>query len=442
MTQQTKRIGRKFIMRKNQKIIALSVAAIMAALALTACSNPSSSTEPGGDTQSNAGGGTGERVEIEYLSHKSEAEAIDAMDALIAKFCEENPDIKVIHTPATDFNTVITTRAQTNEMPDVFSCTTNNTYEIMFRDGLIMDLAGQEFFSNVEPETLELSKYDGKNWRLPYSLSAYGIYIRTDILAENGLEIPETYEELMNVSEELMSKGITPFVCADKDLGVVGQRMERLMGIIDDNCDTEFRKIADGSIAPADSVILNTFASTQKAITKYSTDDSLGVDQTASYQNYVNDGGAMMINGTWTLVTLKDYSPDIKVAMIPFPNPTGGDTKVPISIDTSFCISNSTKHKEACLKFLEFLSRTENAQIYTDFEGSPNVIKGVDYNVAEFAAITEKMNNGEIFVSLNAVWPSGLRNEMRDFAQALIMDGDEAAFIEAAGSIIIDTYNK
>lgn len=445
-------------MKKSVRVLGLSLAVMLAASSLFGCQGKSGDNKTAGETgtqaqteaktdgkadeQKQTEAASSEVVEIEYLNHKSESEAIDAMDELIRKFNEANPGIKVTQTTTPDFATVITTRAQTNEMPDVFSCTTNNSYEIMFRDGLIMDLTGQEFLNNVEAETLTLSEYEGKNWRMPYSLSCYGIYIRTDIFEENGLEIPETYEELMAAAAALSDKGITPFVCANKDMGVVGQRMERLMGIIDADCNEEFKKIADGSLAPEDSDILKTYAAAEHDIAKYTTEDSLGVDQTSSYQNFVNDGGAMLINGTWTLVTLKDYNPDIKVVMIPFPNPTGDETEVPISIDTSFCIAESTPNKDACLKFLEFLSNSENAQIYTDYEGSPNVVKGVNYGVEEFQAITEKMDKGEIFVSLNAVWPSGLRNDMRDYAQSLIMDGDENAFIEAVGTVIKDVYNK
>lgn len=385
---------------------------------------------------------SGEVVEIEYLNHKTEEAAIDAMDQLIAKFNEENPTIKVTQTTTADFETVLTTRAQTNEMPDIFSCSTNNTYEVMFEEGLIMDLTGQSFLNNVAEDTLALSAYKDKNWRLPYALSAYGLFIRTDIFEEQNIPIPTTYEELMAAAEKLQQAGITPFICADKDLGVVGQRMERIMGIINDDADTEFRQIVAGDLLPEDSTTLTTYAKVQAEIAKYTTSDSAGVDQEASYQNFVNGEGAMLINGTWTLSSLKTYNPDIQVVMIPFPNPTGGDTKVPISIDTSFAISGSTKHADACLAFLNFLSQAENAQIYCDNEGSPNVINGVNYGITEFSTITEKMANGEIFVSLNAIWPSGLRNTIRDFAQQLILDQDEDAFVKSTAEVLPEFYTE
>ncbi len=438
-------------MRKAKKLIAVLLVIVLAGSLLTGCgvkTTEETKTEETSETkkeetpEAKTEETSDEVVEIEYLNHKTETEAIEGMNKLIAKFEKENQNIKVTQTTTADFETVITTRAQTNEMPDLFSCSTNNSYEVMFEEGIIMDLTGQEFLNNVAADTLALSEYNDKNWRLPYSLSAYGLFIRTDIFEEQGIAIPTTYDELMATAEKLQQAGITPFICADKDLGVVGQRMERIMGIINDNADAEFRQIVAGDLSAKDSTTMTTYAKTQADIVKYTTSDSVGVDQEASYQNFVNGEGAMLINGTWTLTTLKSYNPDIKVVMIPFPNPTGENTKVPISIDTSFAVSNTTKYPEECMLFLKFLSQAENAQIYCDNEGSPNVINGVKSNVAELSAVTEKMANGDIFVSLNAIWPSGLRNTMRDYAQKLIMDKDTNAFVESASEILPEFYTE
>ena len=102
-----------------------------------------------------------------------------------------------------DTETVMQTRAQTNEMPDMVSCATSTLYEIMSADDLILHLTGQPFLSNVLESTLAPAAYEGRNWRLPYSLSYYGLYVRTDIFAEQGLEFPTTWNELRDVCAKL-----------------------------------------------------------------------------------------------------------------------------------------------------------------------------------------------------------------------------------------------
>ena len=376
-------------------------------------------------------------VELELVFHKPEASAISGLQAVIDAFNAQNPGIRVVLNQIPDTETVMQTRAQTNEMPDMFSCTTSTMYEIMFADGMIMDLTGQPFLSNVQESTLALAAYEGRNWRLPYSLSYYGLYVRTDIFEEHGLAYPTTWDELMDVCEKLKAAGITPFALPDKTF--VYQRMERMMSYMSED-DTEFKQIAAGELAAKDSVLLKAYAEVSLQLAQNMTVESLGAEYTESYQQLLAGQAAMTINGQWSLTTLKDYDPDVKIALIPLPNPLG-ESEVVISIDTSFCIS-STKHPDECLKFLDFLSQPENAQTYTDIEGSPNVVNGVVLNVPELSFINDVVAGGQVCLSQNAIWPSGFRKALGSVATDLIIDGDLDAFYEAAAEVIDEYYNN
>ena len=378
-------------------------------------------------------------VELEFVYHKTESNAIDAMETVINNFNAVNPGIKVNFVQVPDTATVLQSRAQLNEMPDMFGCTTGNMFELMFEDGIIMDLTGQEFLSSVEPSSLEMSTYNGKNWRLPYSLSCYGLYVRTDIFEEQGLALPTTWDELMDVCEKLTAAGITPFALPDKTM--VYQRMERMMSFMSED-DTEFKQIAAGELEAKDSKLLQTYANASLQIVNYMTPESLGAEYTESYQQLIAGQAAMTINGGWSLATLKDYDPDIKVALIPMPNPTGEESKVVVSIDTNFCISSSTKHPEECLKFFEYLAQPEVAQVYADKEGSPCVINGVTVSTPELSVISEAMADGKICLSQNAIWPSGFRKALGNVATELEIDQDVDAFYEGAAEVIDEYYNN
>ena len=377
-------------------------------------------------------------VELELVFHKPEASAIAGLQAVIDAFNAQNPGIRVVLNQIPDTETVMQTRAQTNEMPDMFSCATSTMYEIMFADGMILDLTGQPFLSNVQESTLALAAYEGRNWRLPYSLSYYGLYVRTDIFEEQGLAYPTTWDELMDVCAKLKAAGITPFALPDKTF--VYQRMERMMSYMAED-DSEFKQIAAGELEAKDSVVLKAYAEASLQLAENMTVESLGAEYTESYQQLLAGQAAMTINGQWSLTTLKDYDPDVKIALIPLPNPLG-ESKVVISIDTSFCISSSTKHPDECLKFLDFLSQPENAQTYTDIEGSPNVVNGVVLNVPELSYINDVVAGGQVCISQNAIWPSGFRKALGSVATDLIIDGDLDAFYEAAAEVIDKYYNN
>ena len=237
-------------------------------------------------------------VELEFVYHKTESNAIDAMETVINNFNAANPGIKVNFVQVPDTATVLQSRAQLNEMPDMFGCTTGNMFELMFEDGIIMDLTGQEFLSSVEPSSLEMSTYNGKNWRLPYSLSCYGLYVRTDIFEEQGLALPTTWDELMDVCEKLTAADITPFALPDKTM--VYQRMERMMSFMSED-DTEFKQIAAGELEAKDSKLLQNYANASLQIVNYMTPESLGAEYTESYQQLIAGQAAMTINGGWSL---------------------------------------------------------------------------------------------------------------------------------------------
>ncbi len=378
-----------------------------------------------------------EDINIEFQFHKNETAAIDAMTAAINAFNAANPGIHVEMNTAGDTNSMVA-RSQQDDLPDIFACQTSATYEKMFAAGQLMDLTGQEFLNNIVEGTLALSAYEGKYWRLPYSLSCYGLYIRTDIFEEQGLAWPTTWAELMDVCEKLKAAGIWAFANPDKDM--VYQRMERMMSMLSDN-DDEFKAIAAGELDPKDSKVLSTYAQASLDIAKYTNPQSAGAGYDESYQMFLKGEAAMTINGQWSLGTLLGFNPDLKVAMIPLPDPTGAESNVIVSIDTSFVISSKTKYPEECLKFLAFLAQTDVAQAYTDVEGSPNVVKGVVYNVKELEKINDAMAAGHTMLSLNAIWPSGLRKALGLAATDLIVEKNLDAFYDQAQLDIEDYYN-
>ena len=202
-------------------------------------------------------------------------------------------------------------------------------------------------------------------------------------------------------------------VSIDKDLGNIGQRFERLVGVINNDSNAEFEKIAKGELNAEDSVTLNTIADVMYLLYGYSGEDSLGVDNNIGYATMANEEAAMMLCGTWGLTTLKNNNPDVEVVLIPFPNPTGDKTNVPINVDSSFSVCTNTKYPEEAMKFLDFLSRTENAQTYCDADGNPNLIKGVEYKVSEHEQINAAIQNGDTFLTAVNFWPNSLREELR-----------------------------
>lgn len=419
-------------MKKRIISILLSTVSIFSLLSGCAKTETPKSSEAANTTASietsqTASTGSGEKVEIEVFGQKPEAKEV--MTKLIKKFEDENPNIKINYSVPPDSKTVLITRIATNEMPDILnSFPAEDFYKNFFDEGLLLDLTNEPFINNVSDSMLSLSAYNGKQFALPMTLSAYGIYYRTDIFEKYNITPPKTYPELIEVCKQLKAAGITPFTFGDKNVGGIAQRQERLIGVINKDSSTEFKKIATDDLN--DSPTLRKFGEVLLELEEYGPADSLAIDDPTATSQIVNGEVAMLISGTWMLKTMQTGDPNIKVSLIPFPNPVG-ETEIPINIDTSYSISSSTKHKPEALAFLNFLSQTENAQIYCDAEGTPNMIKGVVYDVPQFSLIKEMMDNNQDFLTQVNIWPEGLREEFKVPAQQLIIDKNLQQYLDS-----------
>ncbi|MCI1208351.1 MAG: extracellular solute-binding protein [Treponema sp.] len=381
-------------------------------------------------------------VTIEFFCSKPEPAPV--LKQMITKFEEENQGIKVVFTCPPDGETVLKTRLAAHDIPDVMNTfPAEKWYKDLFDDGILKDLTGQPVLSNVSEATLKLSSYHGKQFAVPETLSMYGLYCRKDIFEKYGLALPKSYEELIADCKVLQSHGIIPIAFPDKTIGFVGQIMERLMGVLNNNISQEFEQIASGKLDAEDAPTLQKFANMMLELHKYSYENSLTVDYESTLADVANGKAAMDINGSWGLSTLEANNPDIDSAIefIPFPNPYG-KTNVPINIDTAISISNITKYPDASLKFVQFLMSPENAQSYTDFDKNPNVIQGVEYHVAPQAAISQYIAQGNMFLTPCNFWPVGLRDTLAAPTQQLYLDGNVQTFCTNFGKIIKEYYSK
>ncbi len=382
-----------------------------------------------------------EKVELEFYSLKPET--VPVMEEIIADFMQGNPNIHITLTAVSDSRTVLLTRIATNEMPDILNVyPAEEMYKAIFDDGLMLEVTDLPFMSNISDTIREMARYNGKEYALPMTLSSYGIYYRTDIFEQLGLAEPKTYAQLLEVSKTLKENGYDAFALPNKDVGNIAQRLERSIGVINHKSNDEFKKIASGELKVEDSPTIRAFAQLCLDIQQYSTDDSLGLDYESAVADLVNGKAAMMISGTWMLSTIQTSNPDIAIKLIPIPSPLTDELSVPVNIDTSFAVSSSTKHPEAALKFLEFLSRTEVAQKYYELDGNVNMVNGVVYDKQPHLYMKELMDAGQMFITQINFWPTGLREEMRPAAQQLYVDGNIDNFIKAFGDAIMRLYNQ
>lgn len=173
---------------------------------------------------------------------------------------------------------------------------------------------------------------------------------------------------------------------------------------------------------------------------EYGQADTLGTGSEDSLNDMATGKAAMLLYGSWGIQTILNLNPDIDIEMIAIPNPTGGESMVPASIDTALSITEACENKEAALKFLEFMSTTETAQFYADNEQNPPVIKGVNYNRPQLQSMADKLNAAEYFFSPSVYWPAGFRKSWEAPLQQLVMTKDVDAFMNDTDAISVEYF--
>ena len=195
----------------KKKVLFLTAA--VAIMVLGGCSN---SQEPtASETNAAVGAVEGNSKSIEYLSQKMET--VDYIDEIMNDYMAENQGVSLVQT-TTSGSVSVASRVAANDIPDMMNVYANTNYRVMAEEGIFKDLSGQAFLENISQEYLDtFTLEDGTVWAVPVTTSAFGLYINMDIYQEQGLEVPKTFDELLENCEKLKKAGITPFIFFTKE---------------------------------------------------------------------------------------------------------------------------------------------------------------------------------------------------------------------------------
>ena len=185
--------------RRRASLAAASVAVVtLASLVLAGCAT--------------AGEDDG-RTQLDFFQFKGEA--LEDFEEIIADFEAENPDIDVVQNQVADADTLIRTLLVKNRTPDVITLNANGNYGRLAQAGVFHDFSGDPLLDTINPAVQEiladLGTFGDEVNGLGYVNNADGIIYNIDIFEEQGLEVPETFDELIQVCEQLQDAGITPF---------------------------------------------------------------------------------------------------------------------------------------------------------------------------------------------------------------------------------------
>jgi raffinose/stachyose/melibiose transport system substrate-binding protein len=321
------------------------------------------------------------RTKLDFFQFKGEA--LEDFDEIIAAFEAENPDIDVVQNQVADSETLIRTLLVKDRTPDVITLNANGNFGKLAEAGVFYDFSEEPVLDTINPGVqdilADLGTAPGEVNSLGYVNNANGIIYNREIFEAEGLEVPETWDELIALCETLEERGITPF---STSLAENWTAMPSWNGIgayaSQDGFFDAMRE--EGDTVSADSPVSfeKDFPSAmemQAQLFAYSQEGYRGASYDDSTSLFANGGAAMMLQGIWALSPVKAVNPDIDAAIFPYPVPEDPADRMLVSgVDVTVTMARNTPHKEEALRFIEYLFQTD---VIEEFAASQNMVPSV-----------------------------------------------------------------
>lgn len=316
------------------------------------------------------------KIHIEFF--QSKPESVATFDQLIKKFEKEHPTIDIEQNNVPDSETVLRTRLVKEDVPDIMAIGGNATYGDIAEEGLLYDFSKDTAIDRVIPNYVNMLNLLGRkgqeNNGIPFATNANMVLYNKDKFQELGLQVPNTWDELMQISKEIQENGQVPFYLTYKDAWTAMIPFNALAGnlqgvhFIQNRIEnkTTFKKHYKEA---ADKML---------TLLKFGHKDNFGRDYNAGNQAFANGASVMYLQGNWAMSTIKSMNPNINLGSfaLPVSNDPAKNNLVS-GVDTALAISKDTPHKKEALMFIHFLLEQENAQFYIKEQNSFSAVKNV-----------------------------------------------------------------
>ncbi|MBT9607845.1 MAG: extracellular solute-binding protein [Microbacterium sp.] len=304
--------------RRAAAIVATGAAAV---LALTACAG-------GG----NAAGGSS----FSFLVNQENTTIPELLTSLSTDQCKaenEAQPLQVETVPQTQLDQKLQLLAGQNALPTQYAA--GNAPALtkeLAKGGQVLDLnktlTDLGVIDKIEPAAISTIEqlYGGFNV-LPYQYNIEGIWYNKKLLSDNGIQAPESWDELTAAAAKLQGAGVQPFAAS----GEQGWPLTRLISgyIFRDLGPDALQKVADGEAKLTDPE----YVAAAQAVADLGTAGYFGqgvgsIDYDTAFNTFLTGKAAFFYMGSWALANFADASANQigseNIGFLPFPNVTGG----------------------------------------------------------------------------------------------------------------------
>ncbi|MDC7238208.1 MAG: extracellular solute-binding protein [Sphaerochaetaceae bacterium] len=310
----------------------------------------------------------------------------NADETIVLKMGDNVPDRKnglglVIETINTEFeqtypNVTITTEsyndqpwqekvriyATANQLPDVFRYWSFSTLLTPLVEAGMIEELDYEVYSQYEflPGALEGNMIDGKLYGIPTSSDLWVIYYNKSLFEKAGVEIPTSWDDIMESADAFNDMGIIPMVTDGKDGWPLCELFDNMAQRINGDF-TYVAKAQEREMKYTDESFVKTADYIQELVKAGVFQENLTTSDYGDARNaFGQERAAMYMMGSWEMGLANDtnFSENFKenLDVMPFPVVEGGKGKATDTLGWyggNIVISSNSKIKDVANNYVE-----------------------------------------------------------------------------------------
>ncbi|MEZ3179487.1 extracellular solute-binding protein [Streptomyces pimonensis] len=287
-----------------------------------------------------SGGSSAAPEDFSYLSATENTTVKNTLTTLSKGVCRtanEALPLKVETVPQASLDQKLQLLAGQDALPVQFAAGNAPSLTRQLADsGKVADLEEQlslKAISHLEPAAVSTIKalYGGELQVLPYEYNVEGIFYNKKIFADNGLEVPDTWEELVAAAAKLEGLGVQPFSAS----GQQGWPLTRLISgyLYRSLGPYAMEDVAGGKAKLTDPEYVKAAEEVAALGGKGYFGKGVGsIDYDTAMNQFLNGEAAMFYMGSWALANISDDKQNKvgaeNVGFMPFPAVSGGKGSV------------------------------------------------------------------------------------------------------------------
>ena len=369
------------------------------------------------------------KIEVEIVSYKQEAVSI--FEQLMDEFNAAHDDIYLNITSPADAVTIMKTRFVREDYPDVIGIGGVADYASFVVSSILADVSDCDTISKVSPAYQDILKsvtyvpMDGI-YGVPYVANAAGMLYNKDMFAEKGWTIPETWDEMIALFDEIKAEGeVLPIYLGYLDtwtilspwnsitINMVPSDLARQVNAGEATFSDHYREPAERMLQ----------------LLEYAEDGPIAYSYNDACTAFARGQSAMFPCGSFAVPQILSVNPEMNIGMFAMPSAENPDDRIVVSgVDLQWCVAETCEHKDAVYEVIAFLNEEANVQTYIDDQRAIPCTEG-NYTLDPlYDDIQSFLDEGKVLDYLDHSYQSSMACDAQ--IQTMLLSGDVDAFLE------------